>query len=85
MKIPFYIIPLIVIMAILPIISIEGVTPWVLYIYFSYKIISFASFNTRNKLIIKKSIKYASLNLLFIFLYNLIIFYATNYIIKNIL
>ncbi|MEF9951390.1 MAG: hypothetical protein RR840_03820 [Clostridium sp.] len=85
MKIPFYIIPLIVIMAILPIISIEGVTPWVLYIYFSYKIISFASFNTRNKLIIKKSINYASLNLLFIFLYNLIIFYATNYIIKNIL
>lgn len=85
MRIPFFIIPLLAIMIIMPIISIEGVTPWVLFLYFSYKIIKFSLNTNDNKAILKTSINYLLINIILIFIYNLIIYFATSFIIKNIL
>ncbi|MEF9933998.1 MAG: hypothetical protein RSA01_01325 [Clostridium sp.] len=85
MNIPFFLVPLLCIMLILPIVSIEGITPWALFIYYGYKIITYANREENSNKILIKSIKFLSLNILFVFLYNLAIYFATNFIIKNIL
>lgn len=77
-------VPIIFVMLLIPILSIEGVIPWGIYIYFTYKIIKVS--NTHNldkKFIFRKIILYFSLSLILCIIYNLISILITHLVVSN--
>ncbi|GKU23875.1 hypothetical protein [Clostridium folliculivorans] len=72
-----YIIPLLSL--IFPIVSIEGLVPWTVAIYFCYKGIS--SINKYEKPL-KKCISYLVLSGVIIALYNILVYFVSNYLVK---
>ncbi|GFP76820.1 hypothetical protein [Clostridium fungisolvens] len=72
-----YIIP--VLSMIFPIVSIEGLIPWTVAIYFCYKGIS--SINKYEKPL-KKCISYFVISGVIIAIYNLLVYFVSNYLVK---
>ncbi|QAA31948.1 hypothetical protein [Clostridium manihotivorum] len=72
-----YIIPLLNI--IFPILSVEGLVPWAVAVYFCYKGIK--AIATTNKPL-KKSITYLVMSGFIVLLYNFIVYFVSNYLVK---
>lgn len=77
-------IPIILTIFLIPILSIEGVTPWVIFVFFTYKIIKVSNNKALNKkFILKKVFIYFFLSLVFAVLYNLIAVLVTHLVVNN--
>ncbi|KMT20932.1 hypothetical protein CLCY_1c01660 [Clostridium cylindrosporum DSM 605] len=84
--IPIFALPFIATMFLVPILSIEGITPWFLFIFFSYKIVKTSNkAHLTNKELFKKTLIYFSICLFTGILYNICINEATTLVIKKLL
>lgn len=84
--IPVFTLPLIAIMLFIPILSIEGITPWFIFVFFTYKIIKTSNIkDIENKLLIKKTITFFLLSILLGITYNILAIKITAFFINNIL
>lgn len=84
--IPVFTLPFIIVMFLIPILSIEGVTPWFLFVFFTYKIIKASNIeNITNKCLFKKVLVYFTLSLTFGVLYNILAVKITSIFLNDIL
>lgn len=84
--IPVFTLPFIIVMLLIPILSIEGVTPWFLFIFFTYKIIKTSNIeDITNKYLFKKVLVYFVLSLAFGVLYNILSIKITSIFVDTLL
>lgn len=79
MKLPVITIPFILILILIPILSIEGITPWIISVFFIYKIIrNYTKLNIpTKKSILKVSLINTLLGISMGLIFNLICIYGT--------
>lgn len=85
-SLPVFLLPFLCLMFFIPILSIEGITPWILFFYFTYKILKISSNkDLGNKYILKKVFLIFITNIILVLFYNLTAYLITSFIIKNVL